>query len=122
MMSLPAPLSTPALAALDTDSIRDLAKQHLIDQLGLSAEAGRIAQGELKRLGAWIAGSEFERPMDIEIDRSCGHTVRLLGAIARPQSAQAIERAGACPARRARHGAAHRRRARGLRGEGVREI
>jgi hypothetical protein len=121
MPSLPAPLSAPALAALDADAIRDLAKQHLVEQLGLSAEAHRTAQGELKRLGAWIAGSEFKRPMDIEIDRSCGHTARLLGAIARLQSAQAMS--ALALARLADRDAVQRIVVeRGLRGEGWGEI
>lgn len=77
-----APVSAPA----DTDS-RALAKRHLLQQLDLGAEAARTGRRELGRLADWVD----ERQDDLlygTIDRGCGHTARLIGAIARLANAQ----------------------------------
>jgi hypothetical protein len=78
-------LSTRPEAA---DAVRLLARRHLVDQLGRSAQAGDAGQRELKRLFGWLDTRKYPLGHD-EIGLACGHTARLLGAIARVQAAQA---------------------------------
>jgi hypothetical protein len=84
------PLSTrdTTPGASEADEIRGLARQHLVDQLRLSAAAGDAAQRELNRLLGWVEARSGVSGVHV-IDRAAGHTARLLGAMARVQNAQA---------------------------------
>jgi hypothetical protein len=75
-------------AESESDEIRGLARQHLVDHLRLSAAAGDAAQRELNRLLRWVEARPDVNSLNV-IDRAAGHTARLLGAMARVQNAQA---------------------------------
>jgi hypothetical protein len=80
--------SLPTTLTADGPAVRDLAQQYLLDQLAVAAEAYRAAKRELDRLGAWTDACRGRLNHD-EVNLACGHTARLLGAMARMQSAQA---------------------------------
>jgi hypothetical protein len=85
MSSLPG-TSLP-ISHADSPAVRDLAQQYLLDQLAVAAEAYRAAKRELDRLGIWSDGRKGG--YHDEINLACGHTARLLSAMARMQTAQA---------------------------------
>jgi len=115
-------LCTVPVATPDTveaaDAARALARRHLLQQLDLGTEAARTGRRELDRLAVWMD----ERQDDLvygAIDRGCGHTARLISALARLATAQTASALAPGQAQCRRHRAPGRGRAPGGRGEGV---